>query len=171
MRDHLDGALADGKDVYGVVGPDVGRFAEEWAAPNGPARSPGEGTLDAASDAVFAPAVLGGITYPTLWTPALPVDAGGVIRALLMLLFVRLFACLRAPSDAAPGSEEPVLGRYPRRAYNVFVWSPVALYAVCLFLPYQRPRTPAAVLARSSRPETPPVGVGSASSRSGSPRP
>lgn len=136
LRDHLDGALADGKGAEDVVGPDIERFAEEWAAPNRPARSLGEETLDALSDAVFALAVLGGIVHLALWTTALSIDVEGVIWAfLILLLFVRLFAYLRAPSDAAPDSGESVLDRYPRSAYNFFVWSLVALYAVCLLLP------------------------------------
>ena len=136
LRDHLGEAFADGKSVEDVVGSDVERFAEEWAAPNRPAKPLGEETLSVLADTVVALAVLGGLTHLVLWSAKFPTDATDVLGALLFaLLLARLFAYLRAPSAAPPGSEESVLDRYPRRVYNGFMWFLVAMWTVYLFLP------------------------------------
>lgn len=136
LLDHLGEALADGKTIKDVIGPDVEAFAEEWASPNRPTRSLGEETLDVISDATFALAVVGVLAHLALWSPSLPFDAGWATGSLLLaLLFARLFAYLRAPSDEPPGSEESVLDRYPRRLYDGFVWVLIAVWTVHLFLP------------------------------------
>ena len=136
LEDHLHEALADGKNVEDVTGPDVEKFAEDWAAPNRPSRSLGQETLDVLSDAVVALAVVMGMSHLLVWSMAIPVSLKDAVGALLLaLLFARLFAYLRAPSDAPPDSEESVLDRYPRRPYNFFMWSLVALWGAHLLLP------------------------------------
>lgn len=138
LRGHLAEALTDGKSVEDVVGRDIEGFAEEWAAPNRPARSLGEETLDVVSDAVIALAVVGGMAHLVAWSAAIPVGANDAVGALLLaLLLARLFAYLRAPSDASPGSEESVLDRYPRRLHDGFMWLLVAVWAIHLLLPFR----------------------------------
>lgn len=139
LGDHLREALAAGKTAEDVIGSDVERFAEEWAAPNRPRRSLVEETLDVFSDATVALAVLAALTHAALWSPTLPVNANGVLGGLLFaLLFTRLFAQLRAPSDAPPSSDKSVVDQYPRRLLDTFVILLVAVWAAYLYLPLSR---------------------------------
>jgi DNA-binding ferritin-like protein (Dps family) len=136
LGQHLDEAARDGKTVEDVVGADLERFAEEWAAPNRPSKPLWEETLDVISDALVGLAVLAALAHLYYRSPTLPADWKAVLgAAVFALVFVRLFAYLRAPSEAPPGSDERVLDRYPRRLYGAFMWFLVAVWAAYLLLP------------------------------------